>query len=104
MRWGRRGEIRRDWWYWYDANGVRYLPPEGLLEQEGVEREQLMWREVEERLLLAEEALGAERRLLALKMVREGIAVVVRVTGGRSRILGGCRGWRCDRPYVLGKM
>jgi Uma2 family endonuclease len=43
---------RRDWLYWYDEQGSRYLPPEDALEQERIlrEREQLMRRELAEQL------------------------------------------------------
>jgi Uma2 family endonuclease len=44
--------IGRDWLYWYDKQGVRYLPLENALAQERIlrEREQLMRRAVEEQL------------------------------------------------------
>ena len=63
--------IRRDWLYWYDENGGRYLPSENALEQERIlrEREQLIRREVEEQLVAetqariqAEENLDVEAR------------------------------------------
>ena len=63
--------IRRDWLYWYDKNGGRYLPSENALEQERIlrEREQLIRREVEEQLVAetqariqAEENLDVEAR------------------------------------------
>jgi hypothetical protein len=51
--------INRDWLYWYDEAGNRYLPPENALEQERIlrEREQLIRRELEEQLAQTAQAL-----------------------------------------------
>jgi Uma2 family endonuclease len=106
---GREGGIRRDWLYWYDENGVRYLPPEDLLEQERVarEREQLMRRELEERLMLEEEAriqlerslteaeqsLVLERRSIARNLLGQGLGVeaIALATGLSVEVVEGMR-------------
>jgi hypothetical protein len=59
--------INRDWLYWYDEAGNRYLPPENALEQERIlrEREQLIRRELEEQLTqTAQTLLEAEENLV----------------------------------------
>lgn len=82
---------QRDWLYWYDESGVKYLAPEDALAQERIlrereqilrEREQLIRRETEERLLQAQQDLEQERRSLALKMLRENIPLetIARIT------------------------
>jgi Uma2 family endonuclease len=102
--------IRRDWLYWYNEQGERYLAPENALEQERIlrRREQLMRREAEELLeqeriqretesrsrLLAEQKLEQERiqaqenlvattQSIALNMIRINLHVetISEVTG-----------------------
>jgi Uma2 family endonuclease len=96
---GTQEGIQRDWLYWYDAAGTRYLAPEDALERERIlrEREQLMRREAESRVTEAEQAqaqaelaqaqaeqdLAKERQVLALKMLKAGATpdFVAEVTG-----------------------
>lgn len=98
--------IRRDWLYWYDENGGRYLPSENALEQERIlrEREQLIRREVEEQLvaetqariqaeenldvearsrLQAEQALAQEKQTIALSLLKQQapIEMIAQATG-----------------------
>jgi Uma2 family endonuclease len=100
---GRQEEIGRDWLYWYDEQGNRYLAPEDALKQERQlreqeqilrEREQLIRRELEEELgqerfqreievrsreaelalrLEAELALAQEKQTIALNLLKQGI-------------------------------
>jgi Uma2 family endonuclease len=97
---------RRDWLYWYDEQGSRYLPPEDALEQERIlrEREQLMRRELEEQLeaeaqlrqaaeqaleaeaqsrQAAEQALTQEKQTMAIKMLRKQLPLetIAELTG-----------------------
>jgi Uma2 family endonuclease len=63
--------MTRDWMYWYDEAGVRHLAPEDALAQERILRgqEQLMRRELEERLVQEAQARRSFiLRLLTRKM------------------------------------
>jgi Domain of unknown function (DUF4351)/Putative restriction endonuclease len=59
--------VHRDWLYWYNEAGDRYLPLENALEQERIlrEREQLIRRELEEQLTqTAQTLVEAESNLI----------------------------------------
>jgi Uma2 family endonuclease len=96
LEFGRQEGIKRDWLYWYDASGQRYLAPEDVLAQERIlrEREKLIRQEIEAQLAEAQQALeqerqqstqniAEERKSLALKMLQAGGAIefVTTVTG-----------------------
>ncbi len=56
---GTQEGVNRDWLYWYNEAGDRYLPLENALAQERIfrEREQLIRRELEEQLIQASQDL-----------------------------------------------
>lgn len=103
---GTHDRVKRDWLYWYDEQGVRYLAPDDALKQERIlrGRESLIRREVEEQLEAesrsrleaeqaldqaegalgqAEEALDQVTQTIALKMLRKNLDLdtIAEVTG-----------------------
>ena len=89
---GTHDRVKRDWLYWYDEQGMRYLAPEDALKQERIlrGRESLIRREVEEKLetesrsrLEAEQALDQVTQTIALNMLRKNLDLdpIAEVTG-----------------------
>jgi Uma2 family endonuclease len=86
---GTQDDIGRDWLYWYDESGQRYLTPQDVLRQERIlrGREQLMRQQLEQELaqerIQAQQQLEQERRSAVLKMRQENIPIgtIARITG-----------------------
>ncbi len=85
MEMGTQEGVTRQWLYWYDEQGQRYLPPEDALAQERIlrKREQLIRREMQEQLQEAQEALVLERRSIALKLIQQNLSLetIAEITG-----------------------
>ena len=76
--------IQRDWIYWYDEFGKRYLAPENALREERVmrgkeqilrEREQLIRRSLEEQIDQERRQIDQERRSIALNLFQRNMPI-----------------------------
>ena len=78
--------IQRDWIYWYDESGKRYLAPENALREERVlrgkeqilrEREQLIRRSLEEQIDQERRQIDQERRSIALNLFQRNMPIEI---------------------------